>query len=139
MSRLLIAFAAALGALAAPLPAAAQQATTASATAPAPITRLPLQRFDIPGTGHETVIGLAIIAPSVAIGRHTHPGPESGYVIEGAFTLLIDGAAPRDLKAGESYVVPGGTIHDARSGPEGARVIATYIIEKGKPLASPAN
>jgi quercetin dioxygenase-like cupin family protein len=102
-----------------------------------PIKRIPLQRFDVPGTGFETVIGIAEIAPSVAIGRHTHPGPESGYVMSGSFELLMDGQAPRLLKAGDSYQVPQGTVHDAKAGPEGAKVIATYVIQKGLPLALP--
>lgn len=126
------------------LPAAAQtaspaatQATQAEQAAP-PIKRIPLQRFDVPGTAYETVIGIAEIAPNVAIGRHTHPGPESGYVMAGSFELLIDGQAPRLLKAGDSYAVPLGTVHDAKAGPEGAKVIATYVIQKGQPLATSA-
>jgi quercetin dioxygenase-like cupin family protein len=103
-----------------------------------PIKRTPLQRFDVPGTGFETVIGIAEIAPSIAIGRHTHPGPESGYVMSGSFELLIDGQAPRLLKAGDSYQVPSGAVHDAKAGSEGAKVIATYVVQKGQPLAAPA-
>lgn len=102
-----------------------------------PIKRIPLQRFDVPGTLFETVIGIAEIAPNVAIGRHTHPGPESGYVMTGSFELLIDGQAPRLLRVGDSYQVPSGAVHDARSGPEGATVLATYIVQKGQPLALP--
>jgi len=102
------------------------------------IKRIPLQRFDIPDTAWETVIGLAEIAANVAIGRHTHPGPESGYLIEGSFELLIDGEKPRLLKAGDSYKVPPRVIHDAKTGPTGAKVIATYVIPKGQPLATPA-
>jgi quercetin dioxygenase-like cupin family protein len=124
-------------ALACSMPAAAQQSAPAAALAPSPIKRIPLQRFDVPGTDYETVIGIAEIAPNVSIGRHTHPGPESGYLLEGSFELLIDGQAPRRLAAGESYKVPGGVIHDARTGAEGARVIATYVVEKGQPLALP--
>ena len=104
-----------------------------------PIKRTPLQKFDVPGTNYETVIGIAKIAPDVSVGRHTHPGPESGYVLEGDFTLLVEGHPPRPLKAGDSYQVPPGAVHDARSGARGAKVIATYVVEKGKPLASPAN
>jgi quercetin dioxygenase-like cupin family protein len=103
-----------------------------------PIKRTPLQKFDVPGTSYETVIGIAEIAADVNVGRHTHPGPESGYLLEGEFTLLVEGQPPRLVKAGESYQVPPGAIHDARSGAQGAKVIATYVVEKGKPLASPA-
>jgi len=112
-------------------PALAQQTQT--------IKRTPLQKFDVPGTNYETVIGIAEIAPNVNVGRHTHPGPESGYVLEGDFTLLVEGQPPLPLKAGDSYKVPSGAIHDARTGDKGARVIATYVVEKGKPLAMPAN
>ena len=104
-----------------------------------PIKRTPLQKFDVPGTNYETVIGIAEIAPNVSVGRHTHPGPESGYLLEGDFTLLVEGQAPLALKAGDSYKVPPGSVHDARTGDKGAKVIATYVVEKGKPLASPAN
>jgi quercetin dioxygenase-like cupin family protein len=103
-----------------------------------PIKRTPLQKFDVPNTNYETVIGIAEIAPNVNVGRHTHPGPESGYLLEGEFTLLVDGQPPLVVKAGDSYKVPPGAIHDARSGDKGAKVIATYVVEKGKPLASPA-
>ncbi|HWI12408.1 MAG TPA: cupin domain-containing protein [Burkholderiaceae bacterium] len=119
-------------------PLAAQQSAPASPSAAPNVKRIPLQRFDVPGTAFEAVIGIAEIAPSVAIGRHTHPGPESGYVIEGGFELLIDGEPPRLLKAGDSYKVPPGAIHDAKAGPQGAKVIATYVVEKGQPLAAAA-
>jgi quercetin dioxygenase-like cupin family protein len=112
------------------LPAATQQTQT--------IKRTPLQKFDVPGTNYETVIGIAEIVPNVNIGRHTHPGPESGFMLEGEMTLLVDGQPPLPLRAGQSYQVPPGAVHDAKTGPAGAKVIATYVVEKGKPLASPA-
>jgi hypothetical protein len=110
----------------------------ASAQQPPPIKRTPLQTFDVPGTNYQTVIGMAEIAPNVAIGRHIHPGPESGFLLEGEFVLLVDGQPPLSLKAGESYKVPPRAIHDAKTGPAGAKVIATYVVEKGLPIASPA-
>jgi quercetin dioxygenase-like cupin family protein len=116
--------------------AAAQQQSPAAASPAQAIKRIPLQRFDVPGTGYETVIGIAEIAPNVSIGRHTHPGPESGYLMEGSFELLIEGEPSRVLKAGESYKVPARTVHNARTGPQGAKVIATYVIEKGQPIAA---
>ena len=120
-------------------------ALPSSAQQPPPMTqqtqnikRTPLQKFDVPGTNYETIIGLAEIVPNVHIGRHTHPGPESGFMLEGDFVLLVEGEAPLPVKAGESYKVPPGAIHDARTGANGAKVIATYVVEKGKPLATPA-
>lgn len=103
------------------------------------IKRTPLQKFDVPGINFETVVGIAEIIADVNIGRHTHFGPEAGYVLEGGIVLLVDGQPERALKAGESYTVPAGVIHDAKSGPQGAKVIATYVVEKGKPLVTPAN
>jgi quercetin dioxygenase-like cupin family protein len=59
--------------------------------------------------------------------------------MEGEFTLLVEGKPPLPLKAGELYQIPPGAIHDARSSEKGAKVFAVYVVEKGKPLASPAN
>ena len=102
------------------------------------IKRTPLQKFDVPGTNFETVIGMAEIVPNVSIGRHTHPGPESGFMLEGEMVLMVEGLPDKTVKTGESYQVPSGVIHDAKTGPQGAKVIATYVVEKLKPLASPA-
>jgi len=110
----------------------------AAATQTANIKRIPLQKFDVPGTNRETIVGIAEVAPNVSIGRHTHPGIESGYVLEGDMVLLIDGQPPKPLKAGESYQIPTGAVHDGKSGATGAKVIATYVVEKGKPFAVPA-
>ena len=110
-------------------PAAGQTAT---------IKRTPLQKFDVPGTNYETVIGMAEIVPNVNIGRHTHPGPESGYMLEGNMVLIVQGQPDKTINTGDSYQIPPGAVHDAKSGANGAKVIATYVVEKGKPLASPA-
>jgi len=104
----------------------------------APIKRTLLQRVDVPGSNYETVTGIAEIIPNVNVGRHTHPGPETGYVLEGELTLLVDGKPSQSLKAGDSYQVPPVAVHDARSGDKGAKIMAVYVVEKGKPLASPA-
>jgi len=120
-----------LAGIAMPLPLSAQQPPSATQQTQN-IKRTPLQKFDV------TVIGLAEIVPNVNIGRHTHPGPESGFMLEGDFVLLVEGQAPLPVKAGESYKVPPGAVHDARTGANGAKVIATYVVEKGKPLATSA-
>ena len=116
----------------------AQQQLPAAAAQTQTIKRTPLQKFDVPGTNYETVIGMAEIVPNVNIGRHTHPGPESGYMLDGDMTLLVDGQPPLALKTGDSYKIAPGAVHDAKTGDKGAKVIATYVVEKGKPLASPA-
>jgi len=117
-------------------------ATWAQQNAPvapmAPFKRTILQKFDVPGTNYETVTVLAEVLPNVSVGRHTHPGPETGYMLEGEVTVLVDGKAPQTLKPGDSYYVTPVTVHDARSGDKGAKYFAVYTVEKGKPLASPA-
>ncbi len=123
--------------LALTLSAAAQQPPAAATTAPT-IKRTPLQKFDVPGTNMETVIGIAEVVPNVFIGKHTHPGPESGYILDGELTLILSGQPDKVLKTGDSYQIPAGAVHDGKSGATGAKVIATYVVEKGKPLASPA-
>jgi hypothetical protein len=118
--------------------AAAQQQPPAAANQSPTIKRTPLQKFDVPSAPLETVLGIAEIVPNVLIGRLTHPGMEGGYVLEGELVLMIDGQAPKTLKAGESYQIPLEAIHDAKSGPSGAKVLAVYVVRKGEPLATPA-
>jgi quercetin dioxygenase-like cupin family protein len=103
-----------------------------------PIKRTPLQKFDVPGAGYETVMGIAEIAPNVDIGKHSHPGVESGYVLEGESVLVIEGQPDKTIKAGDSYQIPPGAVHTARSGAKGAKIIAVYVVKKGEPLATPA-
>jgi quercetin dioxygenase-like cupin family protein len=109
------------------------------AQTPAPaIKRTLLQRIDI-APDREVILGMAEIPPGLAAGRHTHFGTETGYVAEGSASLEIEGETPKLLKAGDSYVIPAGKVHDAKTvGDKPVRVIATYIVEKGKPLATPA-
>jgi quercetin dioxygenase-like cupin family protein len=116
---------------------AAACAVTALGQAPG-IKRTLLQRSDV-GESRDAILGVAEIAPGAAAGRHTHPGIEFGYVLEGSASLEIEGEMPKLLKAGDSYMIPAGRIHDARTvGDQPAKVLATYVVEKGKPLASPA-
>jgi quercetin dioxygenase-like cupin family protein len=111
---------------------------TAQSIQPSPIKRIPLQKSDVVGTNYEAVTAIAEIAPNVNIGRHSHPGIETGYLLDGEIQLIVDGQPPKPMKVGDSWTLPAGTIHDARSGEKGAKVLATYVVEKGKPLASPA-
>ncbi len=116
----------------------AQQAPAPVTAGAATIKRTILQKFDVPGTPNETVIGKAEIMANSMIGRHTHAGVEGGYVLEGSMVLMVAGQPDKELRAGDSYSIPPAAAHDGKSGPNGATVIATYVVEKGKPLATPA-
>lgn len=103
-------------------------------------TRTGLQTQDLSIPGKVVVQARAEFDPGVAAGRHTHPGEEMGYVLEGQLELLIDGQPSRIVKAGEVFFVPAGLVHDGKNTGSGkAKVLATYVVEKGKPVASPAN
>jgi quercetin dioxygenase-like cupin family protein len=101
-------------------------------------TRVALQTQDLSAPGRVAVQARAEFDPGVAAGRHTHPGEELGYVLEGQLELRIDGQAPRMVKAGETFFVPAGLVHDGvNTGSGKAKVLATYVVEKGKPVATP--
>jgi quercetin dioxygenase-like cupin family protein len=102
------------------------------------VTRTVLQQADISVAGREAVTVKAEIPMGGASGRHTHPGEEISYMLEGSMTLEIDGAPARNLKAGDVFIVPAGKIHNAIAQGGKATVIANYIVEKGKPLTTPA-
>ena len=103
------------------------------------LTRTLVGRADVSVPGREAVVARVEVAPGAKAGRHTHPGDEISYVLEGEATLLIDGQAPRTVKAGESFVIPAGVIHDAHNdGSSPIKLVGVYVVEKGKPLASPA-
>ena len=103
------------------------------------LTRTLVGRADVSVPGREAVVARVEVAPGAKAGRHTHPGDEISYVMEGEATLLIDGQAPRTVKAGESFVIQAGVVHDAHNdGAVPIKLVGVYVVEKGKPLASPA-
>jgi quercetin dioxygenase-like cupin family protein len=102
------------------------------------IKRTPLQKVEFPD-GYNTVTGIAEIPPGGSAGRHTHPGIETGYVLEGEADLLIDGKPDQHLKPGDSYSIPAGAMHDAKvHGGNALKVLGIYVVDKTRPLASPA-
>jgi quercetin dioxygenase-like cupin family protein len=112
--------------------------TKATATTPG-VTRKVLSQTDGPTPGYVTIIVEAEIEPGVTVARHTHPGIESAYVIEGGLDLPIEGQPTRSLKPGDGFVVPPNTPHaGGKNGDRTTRIASTYVVEKGKPLASPA-
>ncbi len=104
-----------------------------------PFKRTVLQQGDISVAGREVVTALGEFQPGAVAGRHTHAGEEVGYILEGTVVVEIDGKPPMTLGAGKTFLVPAGAIHNAKNTGAGvAKVLANYIVEKGKPLATPA-
>lgn len=115
---------------------------SASATAnpaPAGVTRTDLQRHDLSIPGRETVQARIDIAPGAVAPWHRHPGEEVIYIVEGTLEYQLEGQPPVTVKAGDVLFVPAGVAHMARNRTDtnGAE-LATYIVEKGKPLLVPA-
>src|SRR5476651_2619737 len=119
------------------------------------VKRKILSQLDGPSPGYVTIARLDLeldgdghiarrrpveleIEPGAVVARHTHPGIESTYFTAGGGELLVDGQPAKPFKAGDAVQVPPGTIHSVKNGPAATKGIGTYIVEKGKPLASPA-
>ena len=101
-------------------------------------TRTVLNRIEAPGDTMVTLQVLVEIDAGTFVARHTHPGTEEGYFLEGGGTFGMAGQADRVCKAGDSFQVPMATPHFVQNGPAKTRVLSVYVVEKDKPLASPA-
>jgi quercetin dioxygenase-like cupin family protein len=101
------------------------------------IKRTNLETFDVPEGSYETVIMLVEVPPHVNSGLHTHPGFDAAYLLEGDLTVLVQGEPDKPIHPGESWRVSPGIVHEVRAGDRAAKVLAIYVVEKGKPLASP--
>ena len=103
------------------------------------IKRTELQRHDLGVPGREVIQVRVELDPGVAFGKHTHPGEEIAYVLEGSFEYQVEGKPPVTLKAGETLFIPAGTVHSAKNvGSVNGTELATYVVEKGKPLITVA-
>src|SRR5258705_13788315 len=97
--------------------------------------RTDLQRHDLSAPGREVVQVRVDFDPGYVSPRHTHPGEEIIYVLEGSLEYQVEGKPPMSLKAGDVLFIPAGTIHAAKNvGSDNAAELATYVVEKGKPL-----
>lgn len=103
------------------------------------ITRTVLQRVDDPGAKtHEAVMAAVELAAGANAGRHMHHGVEIGYVLDGTVVIEHQGRPAATKKAGEFFQIDASAAHDARnSGSAAAKILAIYVVEKGKPLAEP--
>jgi quercetin dioxygenase-like cupin family protein len=111
--------------------------TPVAASVPQPgITRTDLTRSPVGVDAGEAVQVLVRFEPGALAQRHSHPGEELVYVIEGALEYRLDGKAPVTLRAGDRLLIPDGAVHAVRNVGSGSGAeLATYIVEKGKPLS----
>ncbi len=101
------------------------------------IKRTDLLRHDLGVPGREVVQVRVDFAPGGVAPEHSHPGEEIAYVIEGLLEYRLEGKPPVTLKAGEALFIPAGTIHSAKNvGSGNGAELATYLVEKGKPLVA---
>ncbi|MEO8751404.1 MAG: cupin domain-containing protein [Casimicrobiaceae bacterium] len=99
------------------------------------LTRTDLQQHDLSVPGREVVQVRVDFAPGAVAPAHKHPGEEIVYAIEGVMEYRLEGKPPVTLKPGQVLFIPAGTVHEVRNlGSGNAAELATYIVEKGKPL-----
>ena len=99
------------------------------------IKRTDLQRHDLSVPGREVVQVIVELAPGVSASAHTHPGEEIIYVLEGSLEYLVEGKPPVTLKTGDVLFIPAGAVHSAKNvGSGNGAELATYVVDKGKPL-----
>jgi quercetin dioxygenase-like cupin family protein len=111
--------------------------SSARPAAPATFTRTELQRSPSPIPGWEMVQTLAEIPEGVASGRHSHPGPEVGYIVRGDVAMEFDDRPTLTLRTGEPFLIPPGVIHNARNiGTVTTKMLSTYVVDETQPLAT---
>jgi quercetin dioxygenase-like cupin family protein len=118
----------------------AQAVAQPKAAAPAPtgFKRTELQRHDLSTPNHETVQAKGEFEPGAVVPKHTHPGEEVGFILSGELTVEVEGKPAQTFKAGDVFFIPAGTVHAGKNTSKAPTVvISTYIVEKGKPLATP--
>jgi quercetin dioxygenase-like cupin family protein len=103
------------------------------------VTRKILSQIDGPVPGYTTIVMDVTIEKGTKVARHTHPGIESSYVMEGSVDLPVEGQPIRSIKAGGAFQIPPETPHAGGPPTENdIKLLINYIVEKGKPLVSPA-
>jgi len=116
---------------------AALSFANASSHAQEGIKRTDLQTHDLSAPGREVVQQMVELHPGVVVGKHTHPGEEISVVLEGELVLQMAGKADVIVKAGQPFFVPAGVVHGVKAGST-TKLLATYVVEKGKPLRTAA-
>lgn len=102
------------------------------------VTRTVVSQTDLPDGKFVAIAVTAEIAAGATVARHTHPGVESAYIVDGELELAVQGQSDKTLKTGDGFQVPPETPHSVKNGAKATKLAITYVVEKGKPLASPA-
>lgn len=102
------------------------------------VTRTIVNKTELPDGKLAVIQVSAEIAAGAVVAKHTHPGVEAAYILDGEGDLQVEGQPDRKLKASDSFLIPVGAVHGLRNGPKAMKLAITYTVEKDKPLASPA-
>src|SRR5712691_12768508 len=116
----------------------AQQPAGGATPPVSPIKRTILQRVDVPGTNLELIYASLEVSAGFRAGRHNHPGVVMAQIVDGSFWLQVDGQSEQVFQAGESLTLPDRIVHNEGSTDKPVKLNVVYVLEKGKPLASPA-
>ncbi len=103
-----------------------------------PVKRIPLERSELAGTNLVVVTARVEAAPGAQLPRHTHPGVEITTCVSGEMDVSIDGQPTRHIAAGDHFQVPAGIVHSIKFGAEPSVLLATFVVDKDKPMATPA-
>jgi quercetin dioxygenase-like cupin family protein len=104
---------------------------------PGGLTRTELQRSPSPLPGWEIAQTLVEIPEGAASGRHSHPGPEVGYIVRGDVVMVFDDRPALELHTGDPFLIPAGVIHDARNvGTVTTMMLSTYVVDETQPLVT---
>jgi quercetin dioxygenase-like cupin family protein len=105
---------------------------------PSPVKRTIVGKVEVPGANYEVVTAVVEIAPGFKAGRHFHPGIVDFQVLDGQFLLAPDGQPEKVFNAGESHEIPMKAVHNEGAvGDKPAKLVVTYVVEKGQPLVNP--
>jgi quercetin dioxygenase-like cupin family protein len=118
-------------------PPAAPKSGAPAAAQPG-ITRKVLSTVDVPTSNYQVIEAKVEIAANTHIPRHTHPGTVVGYLLEGDYSIQLQGHPVKNLTLGESFLIPAGVVHEEFAGAHPAKILAVFTVEKGKSLTSPA-
>jgi quercetin dioxygenase-like cupin family protein len=110
---------------------------TAASRAQDGIKRTDIQTHDLSTPGREVVQQMVELQPGVVVAKHTHPGEEISVVLEGELVFQLAGKPDVTVKAGQPFFVPAGVVHGVKA-TSSTKLLATYVVEKGKPLRSAA-